>query len=205
MLKFINYNFGMNNYLSLKEAAVFLNLPVSKMYTLDRILKPAFEARGSKMRARYYDPVHLEEVKPYIQTLVPKVINRTSPRKYRSRYLTPAESFEAGLAYFWNSHLHGAKIRGIENKLTQAQFRKLVTSVCAYCAKEPSIRVFGKHEIEVNGIDRINNDRDYTTRNSVSCCKLCNRMKSNLTTEEFFAHVYSIVNYQQFQAAQPDS
>lgn len=56
---------------------------------------------------------------------------------------------------------------------------KLITGDCVYCGSEskwPNAR---------NGIDRVNSSIDYVPDNCVSCCKFCNRAKSNRSMEEF--------------------
>jgi hypothetical protein len=42
-----------------------------------------------------------------------------------------------------------------------------------------------KSIIKINGIDRADNALGYTVENSVSCCKICNIAKRDLTIEEF--------------------
>ena len=70
---------------------------------------------------------------------------------------------------------------------------------CYYCGKEPDqIRKNNdySHGIYVyNGIDRLDNNRGYTTDNTVSCCGLCNKMKLTLTEEQFYKHLLKIVEY----------
>ena len=39
--------------------------------------------------------------------------------------------------------------------------------------------------ITYNGIDRIDSTKGYFNDNVVSCCKVCNRAKSNLSLEDF--------------------
>lgn len=55
----------------------------------------------------------------------------------------------------------------------------LIIADCTYCGAKsnwPSGR---------NGIDRVDSKLDYEPNNCVTCCKLCNRAKSDLTVEEF--------------------
>jgi len=40
-------------------------------------------------------------------------------------------------------------------------------------------------EARVDGVDRVDNTKGYTKENCVPCCKICNRLKSDLTKEEF--------------------
>jgi hypothetical protein len=39
--------------------------------------------------------------------------------------------------------------------------------------------------ITYNGIDRVDSTKGYFNENVVSCCKVCNRAKSNLSLDEF--------------------
>lgn len=61
---------------------------------------------------------------------------------------------------------------------------------CSYCGSE----------LEKTGssLDRLNNARGYTKKNSVACCRKCNVMKSNLTLEDFFKHIKRILDYVKF-------
>ena len=83
--------------------------------------------------------------------------------------------------------------------LTKEQFKYLTKQNCYYCGKEPDqIRKNNdySHGIYVyNGIDRLDNNRGYTTDNTVSCCGLCNKMKLTLTEEQFYKHLLKIVEY----------
>jgi len=46
-----------------------------------------------------------------------------------------------------------------------------------------------------NGIDRIDNTKDYTLDNCVPCCKNCNYAKRTLTQHDFYKLIQSIYNY----------
>ena len=75
---------------------------------------------------------------------------------------------------------HAAE-RGISWLLTDEQFFRLIESACAYCNAEP-----------LSGVDRADNRLPYSALNSVPCCALCNRWKSDMTVEEFINHVRKI-------------
>lgn len=68
--------------------------------------------------------------------------------------------------------------RGIPWSLTKGQFIAFWQKPCTYCGGA----------IETIGLDRIDNTRGYEVGNVVPCCGVCNRMKSNMTREEFLAH-----------------
>lgn len=96
-----------------------------------------------------------------------------------------------------NSILRQHKNRAIERQLTwtltdQEAFA-LFQLPCTYCKgmnsrKHKRIRYDKSKFIEVinlNGIDRVNNENGYEVGNCVPCCHRCNRTKSNGTVEEF--------------------
>ena len=70
----------------------------------------------------------------------------------------------------------GAQQRNLEFSLEFEEFQKLIHSKCQYCGDR-----FG----QILGVDRVDNTRGYFIENCVPCCSLCNRMKLNLTLEEF--------------------
>lgn len=74
---------------------------------------------------------------------------------------------------------------------------------CYYCGAEPSEdnqwnkkskRKTEDTIIRINGIDRVNSDIGYEPGNCVSCCPICNTMKSDLTVEEFKNHIKKLYN-----------
>jgi hypothetical protein len=62
----------------------------------------------------------------------------------------------------------------------------LITSPCAYCGEIPN---------ELNGLDRIDNNKGYTIDNVVPCCKNCNWAKNDLSINEFKKHIEKIYHY----------
>ena len=72
-----------------------------------------------------------------------------------------------------------------EFSLEFEEFQELVNGLCEYCGL-PNCR----------GVDRINNELGYFKENCVSCCSMCNHMKSDRTAGEFKMHVKKI--YEKF-------
>lgn len=99
----------------------------------------------------------------------------------------------------------GAKVRGLEWKLSYAQFVKVATGSCFYCgvgaktwdcvSNAPSVQKGSPnikpqdYEIKFNGVDRLDSNVGYLSQNVVSCCVSCNRSKSDMTLDEFKSHV----------------
>ena len=77
--------------------------------------------------------------------------------------------------------------------LTEGQSTKYFGGNCFYCGAEPSNTSKTKGgDYIYNGIDRIDNNLDYVVENCVSCCKVCNSMKSKMDAVDFLDHVKRI-------------
>jgi hypothetical protein len=101
---------------------------------------------------------------------------------------TPLEYGEADFNARWKDYRTSATKRGIKWMLTQEEFRAVGIQPCHYCGeaaveRKPSKKFNGGFVF--NGIDRIDSSGPYQRDNCVSCCTRCNRMKSDLSYEEF--------------------
>jgi hypothetical protein len=76
------------------------------------------------------------------------------------------------------NYKNAAKSRGFEFNLTLKEFSSFWQKPCTYCGAE----------IKTIGIDRIDSSKGYYMENCVSCCCICNRMKTNYTTKDFIKH-----------------
>lgn len=96
------------------------------------------------------------------------------------------------ILYVYKKH---AKDRGFTFDLDYDYFKELTECNCHYCGIEP-IQVYqlknpktGKIRsgvpITYNGIDRVDSTKGYFNDNVVTCCKICNRAKSNSSLDEF--------------------
>lgn len=75
------------------------------------------------------------------------------------------------------SYRSSATRRGYIWSLSHKEAQLLFLSECAYCG------ISGK--IELNGIDRVNNNKGYFLENCVSCCASCNYAKGSKTVEDW--------------------
>ena len=96
----------------------------------------------------------------------------------RSKY-----SYYRRLKRNFNQYKFAAKKRGIPFKLYIEEFETYWEKPCSYC---------GDTIINSVRLDRVNNLYGYIKGNVVSCCKLCNIMKTNLSVEAFLAHIKKI-------------
>lgn len=90
----------------------------------------------------------------------------------------------------FNKIFRGYKIsadsRNLDFNLSFDEFKKIVKSNCFYCNVEPKqVSKSKSSSITYNGIDRVDNEKGYTSSNVVACCGFCNVAKNNLSIEEF--------------------
>lgn len=78
-----------------------------------------------------------------------------------------------------------AKKRNLEWNIDLNSYLKLISNNCHYC-NDSTCEETGA------GLDRIDNNIGYVTKNCVSCCKMCNSMKSNFTFGQFFDKIKKI-------------
>ncbi len=69
------------------------------------------------------------------------------------------------------------------------QYAELAASNCLYCDSPPSNMFQGR---SYQGLDRVDNNRGYTSDNVVPCCDMCNSFKSAYSVEQFIDHARRI-------------
>lgn len=74
----------------------------------------------------------------------------------------------------YKSYKRKAESRDLEFELSFDDFYRLIHGSCFYCGVSGLI-----------GVDRKDNDVGYTKENSVSCCKVCNLAKKEMSIQEF--------------------
>ncbi len=79
--------------------------------------------------------------------------------------------------------------------LSLDEFKQLVQENCYYCDKPP-YRNTVVGFLKRNGIDRVDNNRDYEISNCVTCCFTCNDMKGTLSQEAFYKQILLIYSNQ---------
>lgn len=103
------------------------------------------------------------------------------------------------------SYSRAAKTRGRKWEISDESAIELFTSRCRYCGVPP-LQIWPHHHVGVrsryngtvhyNGIDRVDNDLDYTPSNCVPCCGTCNKLKHKLSQVDFLSAVRRIYEYQ---------
>lgn len=119
--------------------------------------------------------------------------NRRKPHK-PTYFLPPGTAAKNRLM---TAYRRSAKTRGKLFLLTLEQATVLFEQNCFYCGAKPSNYMISPRSnggYQYNGIDRINNSLHYIADNCVSCCSICNRMKSTLDKDSFLMHVKRIAD-----------
>jgi len=81
----------------------------------------------------------------------------------------------------------GAKDRNLSWNLTDQEVIDIFEQKCYYCSQEKTDEYF-------IGIDRVDNNEGYILENCVSCCGMCNFMKSAFIQEDFIQKCREIAN-----------
>ena len=102
----------------------------------------------------------------------------------------------SGAIEVYGDYRRSAKKRGIEFNLTLTDATKMFKSDCYYCGDPPTMTKTRKTgDFLYNGIDRIDDQKIYTTNNTVACCKTCNRIKHIRPEKEFIQHIKKIIKH----------
>lgn len=106
-------------------------------------------------------------------------------------------NYQATINAIIHDYKKRAKQKNLDFELSENQVRHLFQSDCFYCGSPPSSKrhCIGYGIFIRNGIDRVDNEKGYTTDNCVPCCWTCNRMKRDLTSDIFLKHIRLIYNY----------
>jgi hypothetical protein len=88
-----------------------------------------------------------------------------------------------------------AKRKGVSFELSRADIASMIFSPCFFCGEvgsNPRRPMKYDEIVPYNGLDRWDSKIGYETNNVRTCCKYCNRMKSDMDGEEFFARVWKL-------------
>jgi 5-methylcytosine-specific restriction endonuclease McrA len=93
----------------------------------------------------------------------------------------------------YEAHKIAAKKRNIESYIKLEDYISILKTPCVYCG-EISIRKHYKTKIpiELNSLDRKDNEKYYKLENVQSTCFICQIMKRDMTDEEFREHIKKI-------------
>lgn len=98
-----------------------------------------------------------------------------------------------------NRYIKQARNAKREFKLTFEQFLSLIKQNCHYCGSPPYCKFISKGcvgDLVYNGIDRKDNQKGYTIKNALPCCKRCNYAKGQDNYEQMLTWITQIKNYE---------
>lgn len=111
---------------------------------------------------------------------------------------------EASKNILFSRYKKSAQVRNIVWNLTKEEFLSLTLKNCYYCNNQPNQICIGnllsskwteQSKYIYNGIDRIDNTKEYTLTNCVSCCKMCNRIKMDSNINDLFNHLQKMIEF----------
>lgn len=100
--------------------------------------------------------------------------------------------------HLYNHNKSTAKLRKLSFNLNLDNYRKLILSNCHYCNSLPSNTYTSKGSfisMNYNGIDRKDSSIGYEETNIVTCCKICNRAKMDMSYENFLIYIKRIGDF----------
>lgn len=125
----------------------------------------------------------------YAREVWKRTLGRENPKRQKN---TP-DSLLNGvfLTYQWQ-----AKRKNREFTLSKQDFLTITAKNCYYCGALPSNQAgrYGRM-CRYNGMDRVDNLKGYTLDNVVPCCKTCNAMKQDFTSDVFLDTVVRIYHH----------
>lgn len=130
-------------------------------------------------------------------------INSCGCLKIEQNYLNLCSSLEDNKAAknaLFNDYRTGARERYLDFNLSFEEFELFLAKNCYYCNSEPigvyRINSKDSKRFFYNGIDRTNNNKGYSLKNCVTCCKICNRNKGTMNKRDFLNWIKKVYRFQ---------
>lgn len=125
-------------------------------------------------------------------------LNHINTIKNKQPYIKyEKQEMNSAFLFLFDVYKKSAIKRKYEFNLDINTFYELTQNTCAYCGSIPQqIKIRNKYTFKYNGIDRINNTIGYVIDNVTSCCKICNKMKRDLSVDEFYDWINSVGVYE---------
>lgn len=119
---------------------------------------------------------------------------------------------EATINEQYRSHVNQCRKRKM-TPLSKEIWKEMVLRPCQYCGtkdkrnittngsytrrrvKPISLEEQRRYEVEMNGVDRIDSSKEYTPSNCISCCTMCNWLKSDYPLEDFLGHIKRVYEH----------
>lgn len=123
-------------------------------------------------------------------------LRKSTMKEFNKTKIKPIQ--ESGANKVYNIYISRSRQVGRLFTILKSEFKNLLAQPCSYCGAPPSnhgVNQATKQVFNYNGIDRVDNNEGYTTKNCVTCCKICNFAKSKLSHTEFIDYLDNLVKY----------
>jgi hypothetical protein len=115
-----------------------------------------------------------------------------SQKGRRNRVLKP----DALKHTVFDQYKKNAEGRNLSFELSFEQALELFLTPCNYCGIESGNSIGSNSRVfRYNGIDRVDNDRGYDVDNVVSCCRVCNYAKRDMSRDDFLSWARRVVQH----------
>lgn len=125
------------------------------------------------------------------------------PSCHASAHSSRLAQGRAGFNLLYRRYKAAAKQRSYAWQLEPEYFYQLVSAPCLYCGAPP-LRSSGTNEwgrFMYTGVDRVDNRKGYTVKNTVPCCMECNMAKHRMSLAEFAGYLQRVLAH---HAASPE-
>lgn len=175
---------------------------ISANYVKNLLKKYGIQTRPAgfqKGNTRRKDKLHSQTTKEKISNKHKSSGHKPSPEAARkgqplSLKSTWKDHVKDPVAQLIRIYKDGARKRSLDYFLTREEFEAFIYKPCYYCAEPPGSRNVNGCDLVCNGIDRVNNTIGYIQSNCITSCKLCNKMKSSMSEQEFTDHCCKIAS-----------
>ena len=166
---------------------------------MERIASRKPERKAVKMKwvednREKFNEIHMNYRRRQMETNKEEYLKRNAQNIKEWRQKNPEKQEEYNekkknsLPLQFNVYSRSAQLKNLLFDISYEYYEELVKKPCYYCGE---IRERG-----FNGIDRLNSSVGYVNDNCVSCCSMCNYMKSSLSPNVFIGRVHHILAYQ---------
>ena len=142
----------------------------------------------SKKQNREHYQKYKGTFKEYYRKNREGIIKKQSERNKTSEGRQKRRLYRQTLKGKYRRYKEGSKHRKIDFDLTLEEFQRFWKVPCNYCGGE----------IKTIGLDRMDSGIGYCLSNVVSCCIVCNKMKSEKNREEFLGLCKRIIENTSF-------
>jgi hypothetical protein len=121
---------------------------------------------------------------------------RGKPRKQQHEYTTTLQKRQADekwkhenrIQIKWNDTIKKRNLLHHKMMISKSYFFDLCMQDCYLCGRKPT-------RYEPNGVDRIDSEIDYTEKNTMPACTMCNFIKNNYKLSELLPQLRKIIGY----------